>query len=327
MSELSIDQIIELVSPEMLKVNAIINEQLSSDVVLINQLGNYIIGSGGKRLRPLMAILAALSLNYQGDKHLMAAAFIEFIHTATLLHDDVVDESALRRGKSTANALFGNAASVLVGDYIYTRSFQMMASLESFKVLQIMSNATNIIAEGEVQQLMNCNDPNISNEQYLEVIYRKTARLFEAATHTAAVIAQANAEQELALKLYGRYIGTAFQIIDDLLDYSAQDADILGKNLGDDLNEGKPTLPLLHAMQHANPNDTMVIRTAIEEGNGRHLLHRVLEIMKESGSLDYTYQIAYQEAEKAYNVINCLPESRYKTALQSLARNSVKRQY
>ncbi|MCO6524168.1 MAG: octaprenyl diphosphate synthase [Candidatus Schmidhempelia sp.] len=327
MSELSIDQIIELVSPEMLKVNDIINRQLSSDVILINQLGSYIIAGGGKRLRPLMAILAALSLNYQGDKHLMVAAFIEFIHTATLLHDDVVDESALRRGKSTANALFGNAASVLVGDYIYTRSFQMMASLESFKVLNIMSNATNVIAEGEVQQLINCNNPNISNEQYLEVIYRKTARLFEAATHSAAVIAQANTEQEYALQLYGRYVGTAFQIIDDLLDYSAQDADVLGKNLGDDLNEGKPTLPLLHAMHHANPSDAMLIKKAIEVGNGRHLLDRVLVIMEESGSLDFTYQIAYQEAEKAYNIINCLPESQYKIALQSLAWCSVKRQF
>lgn len=322
------NEILALVQDDMAKVNTAIRAELSSDVVLINQLGNYIINNGGKRIRPIVALLITKALNYQGDKHIITAAFIEFIHTATLLHDDVVDESDLRRGKSTANALFGNAASVLVGDYIYTRSFQMMVRVESFKVLTIMSSATNVIAEGEVQQLINCNDPDITRTQYLDVIYRKTARLFEATSHSAAVIANATAEQEQALQLYGRYLGTAFQIIDDLLDYSADNAQALGKNLGDDLNEGKPTLPLLHAMHHAkNPDDVKLIRQAIEQGNGRHLLDHILHIMQDCGSLEFTLQVATQEAQKAADVIAILPDSPYKTALQDLALLSVKRDY
>lgn len=209
----SMNQILELVKDDLVKVNQAIQAELSSDVALINQLGNYIISSGGKRIRPIVSLLVAKALNYQGDKHIITAAFIEFIHTATLLHDDVVDESDLRRGKSTANALFGNAASVLVGDYIYTRSFQMMVRTESFKVLTIMSAATNVIAEGEVQQLINCNDPDITKEQYLEVIYRKTARLFEATSHSAAVLAGADEQQECALREYGKYLGTAFHLL------------------------------------------------------------------------------------------------------------------
>ncbi len=327
MSFVSINQVFELVKDDLAKVDAAIQNELNSDVVLIKQLGNYIISSGGKRIRPIVALLTAKVLNYQGDKHILAAAFIEFIHTATLLHDDVVDESDLRRGKSTANALFGNAASVLVGDYIYTRSFQMMVRTESFKVLTIMSAATNVIAEGEVQQLMNCNDPDITKQQYLDVIYRKTARLFEATSHTVAVIASATAEQEHALKEYGKYLGTTFQIIDDLLDYSAANEQKLGKNLGDDLNEGKPTLPLLHAMRHTkNPDDANLIRDAIEKGNGRHLLERILTIMQECGSLTFTLQIAREEAQKAVDAIAILPDSPYKAALQALALLSVKRE-
>lgn len=327
MSFVSINQVFELVKDDLTKVDAAIQNELNSDVVLIKQLGNYIISSGGKRIRPIVALLTAKALNYQGDKHILAAAFIEFIHTATLLHDDVVDESDLRRGKSTANALFGNAASVLVGDYIYTRSFQMMVRTESFKVLTIMSAATNVIAEGEVQQLMNCNDPDITKQQYLDVIYRKTARLFEATSHTVAVIASATAEQEHALKEYGKYLGTTFQIIDDLLDYSAANEQKLGKNLGDDLNEGKPTLPLLHAMHHTkNPDDADLIRDAIEKGNGRHLLERILTIMQECGSLTFTLQIAREEAQKAVDAIAILPDSPYKAALQALALLSVKRE-
>lgn len=321
------NQIFDLVKNDLTKVNEAIQLELHSDVALINQLGNYIISSGGKRIRPIIALLVAKALNYQGDKHIVAAAFIEFIHTATLLHDDVVDESDLRRGKSTANALFGNAASVLVGDYIYTRSFQMMVRTESFKVLSIMSAATNVIAEGEVQQLMNCNDPDITKTQYLEVIYRKTARLFEATSHSVAVLAEATNEQELALKEYGKYLGTAFQIIDDLLDYSADSNQKLGKNLGDDLNEGKPTLPLLHAMHNAkNSEDKILIRQAIEQGNGRHLLDRVLRIMNECGSLSFTLQTAQQEAKKAFDIIEILPDSLYKKALQDLALLSVERE-
>lgn len=321
-------QIINLIQNDLLNVNRVIQSQLNSDVALINQLGKYIISGGGKRIRPIIALLSAKALNYTGDKHITAAAFIEFIHTATLLHDDVVDESDLRRGRSTANNLFGNAASVLVGDYIHTRSFQMMVSLESIPVLKVMSEATNVIAEGEVQQLMNCNDPDITKEQYLQVIYRKTARLFEAASHTAALLSNATKEQELALQQYGRYLGTAFQLIDDLLDYSAKDAIALGKNLGDDLNEGKPTLPLLHAMNHAPKDiDKQMIKNAIQEGNGRHLLDKVLMVMKECGSLDFTFKIAKQEAEKAANIINILPRSQYKDALQRLAYLSVDREY
>lgn len=321
-------QIINLIQNDLLDVNRVIQNQLNSDVVLINQLGSYIISAGGKRIRPIIALLSARALNYTGDKHITAAAFIEFIHTATLLHDDVVDESDLRRGRSTANNLFGNAASVLVGDYIHTRSFQMMVSLESIPVLKVMSEATNVIAEGEVQQLMNCNDPDITKEQYLQVIYRKTARLFEAASHTAALLSNATKEQELALQQYGRYLGTAFQLIDDLLDYSAKDAAALGKNLGDDLNEGKPTLPLLHAMNHApKATDKQMIKNAIQEGNGRHLLDRVLTVMKECGSLDFTFKIAKEEAEKAANIIDILPSSQYKDALQRLAYLSVDREY
>ena len=320
------NQILELVKDDLVKVNAAIQAELNSDVALINQLGNYIISSGGKRIRPIIALLVAKALNYQGDKHIITAAFIEFIHTATLLHDDVVDESDLRRGKSTANALFGNAASVLVGDYIYTRSFQMMVRTGSFKVLTIMSEATNVIAEGEVQQLINCNDPNITKEQYLEVIYRKTARLFEATSHSAAVLAEANEQQEYALQQYGKYLGTAFQIIDDLLDYSADSNQKLGKNLGDDLNEGKPTLPLLHAMHHApNADDRAMIRQAIEQGNGRHLLDRILQVMDACGSLAFTLEVAQQEAKKAFDVIAILLDSPYKKALQDLALLSVKR--
>jgi octaprenyl-diphosphate synthase len=322
----SMNQILDLVKNDLVKVNEAIQAELTSDVALINQLGNYIISSGGKRIRPVIALLIAKALNYQGDKHIITAAFIEFIHTATLLHDDVVDESDLRRGKSTANALFGNAASVLVGDYIYTRSFQMMVRTESFKVLTIMSAATNVIAEGEVQQLINCNDPDITKEQYLDVIYRKTARLFEATSHSAAVLAGASEEQELALQEYGKYLGTAFQIIDDLLDYSASNQK-LGKNLGDDLNEGKPTLPLLHAMHHTkNAQDATLIRQAIEQGNGRQLLDRILNIMDECGSLDFTLQTAQKEAQKAFDVIAILPDSPYKQALQDLALLSVKRE-
>ncbi|MDF7670972.1 octaprenyl diphosphate synthase [Orbaceae bacterium ESL0721] len=328
MDNRSINDILALVQDDMAKVNAAIQAEFSSDIALINQLGNYIISSGGKRIRPIIALLIAKALNYQGDKHITTAAFIEFIHTSTLLHDDVVDESDLRRGRSTANAIFGNAASVLVGDYIYTRSFQMMVSVESLKVLTIMSTATNVIAEGEVLQLINCNDPDITKEQYLDVIYRKTARLFEATSHCAAIIANATPEQERALQLYGRYIGTAFQLIDDLLDYSADNAEKLGKNLGDDLNEGKPTLPLLHAMHHVNnQKDVELIRQAIEQGNGRHLLDHILQIMHDCGSLEFTLKTAKEEAQKAFDVLAILPDSPYKKGLQDLALLSVERDY
>lgn len=324
---ITLDSINELITSDMLKVNYVINQQLTSDVTLINQLGNYIIHSGGKRLRPMLLILCARALGYCGEKHITAAAFIEFIHTATLLHDDVVDESSLRRGKATANSLFGNAASVLAGDYIYTRSFQMMTSLNSLDILRVMSNATNAIAEGEMQQLINCHDADLTYEGYRQVIYRKTARLFEAAAQCAAILAGTEASIQASLQQYGCYLGTAFQIIDDYLDYANENAAVIGKNLGDDLNEGKPTLPLLHAMTHANSVDAHLIREAIINGNGRHLLNRIQHIMAETGSLQFTRQCALQEAQKAVNTLAFLPESEYKTALISLAKLTVRRDY
>lgn len=323
---MDLNSIQQLVQQDMQLVDQAILDQLNSDVVLINQLGHYIIQGGGKRIRPLIAILAANALNYQGQQHITCAAFIEFIHTATLLHDDVVDESDMRRGNPTANAEFGNAASVLVGDFIYTRAFQLMTSLNSLKILQIMSDATNVIAEGEVLQLMNCNDPNTTEQSYMQVIYSKTARLFEAATQCAAILAKATPEQEQALQLYGRYLGTAFQLVDDILDYSAN-AQALGKNIGDDLEEGKPTLPLLHAMQQGSPQQRELIRSVIEQAGQRHLLNDILAIMQQYGSLDYAMQRAKQEAQKAVDAIEILAESPYKQALISLAYLSIDRQY
>jgi len=323
---MNLEQINELTAQDMAAVNETILEQLNSDVSLINQLGYYIISGGGKRIRPMIAVLAARAVNYTGKQHVTVAALIEFIHTATLLHDDVVDESDMRRGKATANAAFGNAASVLVGDFIYTRAFQMMTSLGSLRVLALMSEAVNVIAEGEVLQLMNCNDPDITEESYMRVIYSKTARLFEAAAQSSAILADATEAQEKALQDYGRYIGTAFQLIDDLLDYSA-DGQTLGKNVGDDLSEGKPTLPLLHAMQHGNAEQAAMIRKAIEEGNGRHLLEPVLETMRQHGSLEWTRARAEQEADKAISALQVLPESAWRSALEALAHMSVQREF
>ncbi|MEG0279316.1 MAG: octaprenyl diphosphate synthase [Morganella sp. (in: enterobacteria)] len=318
------EQIIALTADDMTAVNQKIQKQLTSDVSLINQLGYYIISGGGKRIRPMIAVLTGRALGYTGDKHIQVAALIEFIHTATLLHDDVVDESDMRRGKQTANEVFGNAASVLVGDFIYTRSFQMMTDLDSMRVLKLMAEATNVIAEGEVLQLMNCNNPEISEADYMQVIYSKTARLFEAASQSAAILAGATPEQEIALQNYGRYLGTAFQLIDDVLDYDA-DNTTLGKNTGDDLDEGKPTLPLLHAMHNGTPEESALIRQAIEQGNGRHLLESVLSTMKRCGSLTYTYNRAEEEADKAIAALSLLPDSPYKAALAGLAHIAVRR--
>ncbi|KJY79979.1 octaprenyl diphosphate synthase [Vibrio nigripulchritudo] len=313
-----------LTADDMAKVNETILAQLNSDVSLINQLGFYIVSGGGKRLRPLLAVLSARALGYQGSSHTTAAAFIEFIHTATLLHDDVVDESDMRRGKATANAAFGNAASVLVGDFIYTRSFQMMTELGSMKILKLMSDAVNIIAEGEVQQLMNCNDPNTTEESYMQVIYSKTARLFEAATQIGAILTDSSPEIETALQNYGKYLGTAFQLIDDVLDYTA-DGKEMGKNVGDDLAEGKPTLPLLYAMRNGTEAQREMIHEAIEKANGMERLDDILQAMKETGSLEYTTDLANKEADKAIAELDVLPESEYKEALVTLAHMAVKR--
>lgn len=325
-TQLSIEQISNLAQADMQAVDQAILAQLNSDVVLINQLGHYIISGGGKRIRPLIAVLTANAIGYKGQEHITCAAFVEFIHTATLLHDDVVDESDMRRGRETANARFGNAASVLVGDFIYTRAFQMMASLRSLDVLQVMSDATNVIAEGEVQQLMNVNDPETTEANYMQVIYSKTARLFEAASQCSAIVSGADQATVIAMRDYGRYLGTAFQLVDDILDYSAN-AEQLGKNIGDDLAEGKPTLPLLHAMRSGNPQQVALIREAIEQGGKREALDEILAIMAEHKSLDYTMERAKQEAQKAVDAISILPESEYKQALISLAYLSVDRSY
>ncbi len=313
-----------LIADDMAKVDKKIHAQLDSNVVLINQLGFYIVQSGGKRLRPILVLLAANALHYKSDGHITAAAFIEFIHTATLLHDDVVDESDLRRGKATANSMYGNAASVLVGDYIYTRSFQMMTELRSLKILDLMSKATNVIAEGEVLQLMKCNDSTTTEADYMQVIYSKTARLFEVATQIGAILADAPVEIEKAMQEYGRYLGTAFQLIDDVMDYTSKNNE-MGKNTGDDLAEGKPTLPLIHAMQHGNEQQRLMIKNAIEEGGNLEMLNPILACMEEVGSLEYTRNKATEEAQKAISALYPVPESQYKEALKSLALLAVNR--
>lgn len=315
-----------LAEHDMQAVNSLIYQQLQSDVALINQLGIYIVNGGGKRMRPLLTVLAARALGYQGEKHCELAAIIEFIHTATLLHDDVVDESALRRGRETANALFGNSASVLVGDFLYTRSFQMMVDLNDMRIMQVLADATNKISEGEVLQLMNCNDPETTEASYMQVIYCKTAKLFEAATQLAAILAQKDADIEQAMTLYGMHLGTAFQLIDDVMDYTADSAE-MGKNVGDDLAEGKPTLPLLFAMHNGSAEQSALIREAIEKANGMEHLDAILTAMSETGALEYARKIAEQEADKAINALSVLPESDHKQALISLANLAVNRSH
>ncbi|MBJ2137271.1 octaprenyl diphosphate synthase [Paraglaciecola chathamensis] len=321
---MDLDHILSLAEPDMLAVNQLIQKQVNSDVSLINQLGFYIVNSGGKRLRPLLTVLAARALNIQTEQHHTLAAIIEFIHTATLLHDDVVDESTMRRGRETANEVFGNQASVLVGDFLYTRSFQMMVTLDSMRVMQILSDATNVIAEGEVLQLMNCNDPNTTEESYMEVIYSKTARLFEAATLLAAVLTEQSEAIENAMQDYGKYLGTAFQLVDDIMDY-ASDSEEMGKNMGDDLAEGKPTLPLLYAMWHGNEQQAAMIREAIESGNGMDNLTLILEAMEQTNALGYTKQQALKASQQAVDALAPIPESHYKQALIGLAHVAVER--
>ena len=323
---MTLDEIQRLAAADMTAVNQQIFSQLSSDVALINQLGIYIVNSGGKRLRPLLAVLAARALGYQGQQHISVAAIVEFIHTSTLLHDDVVDESTMRRGKETANALFGNQASVLVGDFLYSRSFQMMVSLNSMRVMQVLADATNIIAEGEVLQLMNVNDPDTTEQSYMQVIYCKTAKLFEAATQLAAVISSQPAAIEQAMQAYGMHLGTAFQLIDDVLDYQA-DAAELGKNIGDDLAEGKPTLPLLHALKMGNERQQQLIRDAITEGNGMQHFTEIMAALEQTGAFDYTRNKAEQEAKAAQLALQPLPDSPYKQALLALADIAVSRSH
>ena len=322
---MDIQKIQALAQDDLTKVNDLIYHQLTSDVALINQLGIYIVNAGGKRMRPLLTVLAARALNYQGEDHCTLAAIIEFIHTATLLHDDVVDESNMRRGRETANALFGNGASILVGDFLYTRSFQMMTKLGSMRIMDILSDATNIVAEGEVLQLMSCNDPSTTEANYMAVIYCKTAKLFEAATRLAAVISCHDVAVEKAMADYGKHLGTAFQLVDDIMDYTANAKD-MGKNVGDDLAEGKPTLPLIYAMAHGNKDQRKLISNAIEHRDGMTHLEEILSIMKQTGSLVYTQKMAEQEANKAISALSIIPDSQYKQALISLAHIAANRE-
>lgn len=306
-------------------VDDVIREKLHSHVVLIRQISEYIINSGGKRLRPALVVLSAGAFGYSGKFHYNLAAVIEFIHTATLLHDDVVDESEMRRNRETANALFGNAASVLVGDFLYSRAFQMMVEVDSMRVMQVLADATNTIAEGEVLQLLNCRDPNVTEENYLRVIRFKTAKLFEAASRLGAILGNATPEQERAMSIYGMHLGTAFQLIDDMLDYSSNSEDI-GKNLGDDLSEGKPTLPLIHAMRVGTPAQAATIRKAIEDG-GKDGFEPVLDIIQKTAALDYAKQCAEAEVATAIAAIAALPESENKKCLIQLAEFSVTRNH
>jgi octaprenyl-diphosphate synthase len=322
---MQLNEIQALVAKDMDGVNANIRAQLHSDVVLIEQMGEYIVNSGGKRLRPVIAVLAARACGYQGDKHYLTAAIIEFIHTATLLHDDVVDSSALRRGKETANSIWGNEASVLVGDFIFSRAFEMMVQVGDMRVMDILSTTSNTIAEGEVLQLMNCNDPDTTEEQYMQVIRCKTAKLFGAAAQIGALLAGKPIKQEQSLESFGKHLGTAFQLIDDVLDYRA-DAETMGKNVGDDLAEGKPTLPIIYALKNATAKQAKRLAEIIEKGD-RDSFKFVMGVIQQTKALDYTENMAKQEAEKAKQALQCLPDSEYKTALSSLAEFSVSRLY
>jgi octaprenyl-diphosphate synthase len=322
---MQLDQIREPVADELRRLDEVIVARLASDVVLVNEVSQYIVGAGGKRLRPLSVVLAARACGYRGAQHVEAAAIIEFIHTATLLHDDVVDGSGLRRGRHTANEVFGNQASVLVGDYLYSRAFQMMVDLGDMRIQGVMADATNTIAMGEVLQLMNAHDPDTSEESYLEVIYRKTARLFEAGAQMAAILAQAPPAVEQAMMTYGRHLGTAFQLVDDALDYRA-DRTELGKNLGDDLAEGKPTLPLIYAMAHASVEETARLRVAVESG-GLEDLEAITHTIESAGGLEYTARLAQREKALAIEALGWLPESAHRQALQALAEFAVERSY
>lgn len=319
-----ITQIHNLISDDMVSVNKLIEESLSSEVPLINQLGQYIINTGGKRLRPALVLLSSKIFKYQGNQDINLAAIIELIHTATLLHDDVVDASLLRRGHKTANQRWGNEASVLVGDFVYSRAFQMMVNVDSLYVMQILSEATNTIAEGEVQQLINRHKPEISEANYLNVIRNKTAKLFEAAAQLGAVISNKTKNEEKAMAAYGRHLGTAFQLIDDALDYSSSENE-LGKNIGSDLSQGNPTLPLLYAMWNGDKKQAKIIRDSISNG-GLENINLIKDAINSTGAISYTAEIAKQESELAINTLNQLPSSEYLDALHSLAKFSVERQ-
>src|SRR5262245_34095488 len=317
---MDLDDIRGLVRPDLAAVDNMIRMRLKSTVPLVDQIAEHIIGGGGKRLRPLICVLAGRACGIESDKHIEAAAFIEFVHTATLLHDDVVDGSQKRRGRATANNIFGNQASVLVGDFVYSRAFQMMAHVGSQRVMEIMSDATNVIAEGEVLQLMNAHDPETTEQRYLEVIYRKTGRLFEAGAEVSAVLAGAPPAHQAALAAFGKHLGTAYQLIDDVLDYKSDPA-TRGKNLGDDLAEGKPTLPLLHALRHGNDEQRALIRLAIEQG-GLAQLGPIVEAIETTGGLDYAVSFAQRETTQALAALAVLPDTPFS---RGLARSEERR--
>jgi len=315
----------QLIADDLQATDALILERLQSDVVLINQIGHYIVNSGGKRLRPVIVLLAARALGYAGRDHVELAAIVEFIHTATLLHDDVVDESEQRRNRDTANAVWGNAASVLVGDFLYSRSFEMMVSVGSMRIMEVLSHATNRIAEGEVLQLLNCNDPDTDESRYREVILRKTATLFEAGARLGAIVSEADSATEQAIAAYGLHLGMAFQMIDDALDYGASGTDI-GKNIGDDLAEGKPTLPLIRAISQSDRETQRMLRNVIEQG-GTEKIDQVLAAIESTDAIAYTARLAADEANKAKAALDSLPDSPFRTALAVVADFSVAREF
>jgi octaprenyl-diphosphate synthase len=312
-----------LARDDLQAVNREIEARLQSDVVLINQMGSYIVHSGGKRLRPVLVLLGSRALGYEGKAHIQLAAIIEFIHTATLLHDDVVDASEMRRGHTTANSIWGNEASVLVGDFLYSRAFEMMVEVGSMRVMEILAHTTNTIAKGEVMQLLNCHDPETTEERYIEVIQNKTAKLFQAGSQLSAIISNQNDEIEAAMAAYGMHLGTAFQLIDDVLDYGRDNHD-LGKNIGDDLAEGKPTLPLIYTLRQGNNRQRELIRAAIEEG-GLAQMDEVMDAIESTGSITYTARRAEEEASRASASLAAIPDSPYKQALLDLAHFSAHR--
>ena len=314
---------LSLIASDMSEVDKVISMRLDSGVPLVGEVARYIIAAGGKRLRPALLLLMCGALDYKGAQHFNLAAVVEFIHTATLLHDDVVDESDLRRGRKTANALYGNAASILVGDFFYSRVFQILVEVADMEIMRILAEASNVIAEGEVLQLMNCHDADVDEERYLQVIRSKTAKLFEASARLGARAGGASAEVEQSLADYGMHLGTAFQLIDDVLDYSGEEVET-GKHLGDDLAEGKPTLPLIYVMQHGTPEQAAAVRKAIEE-SGREDFLPVLAAIRATGALDYARQQAEKEAELAIAAIRELPTSPYKDSLLELPSFAVAR--
>jgi len=320
-----IENLKQILSADMAAVDQVIRTRLHSEVLLVNQVGEYIINGGGKRLRPALVVLSAEAFGYRGKLHHELAAVVEFIHTATLLHDDVVDESDMRRGRATASTLFGNPASVLVGDFLYSRAFQMMVDVGEMRVMQILADATNTIAEGEVLQLLNCHDADVDADNYMRVIHCKTAKLFEAAMRLGAILGKAGTAEEQAVAEYGMHLGTAFQLVDDVLDYSADELQT-GKHLGDDLAEGKPTLPLIYAMQHGTSEQASLVRSAIEHGDVGKFVE-VLQIIHITGALEFTRQQAMREADMACAVISTLPDTKHKKCLLELAHFAATRQY